>query len=171
MNLVHRYLERETFTNYEDFAKNLKINVPESFNFAYDIIDEYARLEPERLALVWCDDTGEEKRFTFADLKFWSDKTANFLKKNGIKKGDKVMLILRRRYEFYFFCFALCKIGAVYIPSTNQLKEKDIYIETMPQCQMIVAYNCSEIIDCVNKSCSDSETLESTVLVGGAHEG
>lgn len=78
MNLANRYLEREAFTSYEDFAQNLKINIPDSFNFAYDIIDEYARLEPDRLAMVWCDDSGEEKRFTFGDLKYWSDKTANF---------------------------------------------------------------------------------------------
>ncbi|MGI6085571.1 MAG: AMP-binding protein [Acetivibrionales bacterium] len=172
MNLAYRYLDRETFTSYEDFAQNLKINVPESFNFAYDIIDEYARLEPEKLALVWCDDAGEEKSFTFKDLKFWSDKTANFLKNNGIKKGDKVMLILRRRYEFYFFCFALCKIGAVYIPSTNQLKEKDIiYRNNAAGVKMIVAYNWSEVIDSVDKSRGESETLESTVLIGGAREG
>lgn len=172
MNLAYRYLDRETFTSYEDFAQNFKINVPESFNFAYDIIDEYARLEPEKLALVWCDDAGEEKSFTFKDLKFWSDKTANFLKNNGIKKGDKVMLILRRRYEFYFFCFALCKIGAVYIPSTNQLKEKDIiYRNNAAGVKMIVAYNWSEVIDSVDKSRGESETLESTVLIGGAREG
>lgn len=89
MNLAHRYLEKDTFTSYEDFAQNLKINVPESFNFAYDIIDEYAQLEPERLALVWCDDNGEERYFTFSDLKYWSDKTANFLKNNGIKKATR----------------------------------------------------------------------------------
>lgn len=172
MNLAHRYLNKEEFTSYEDFAQNLKIDVPESFNFAYDIIDEYARLEPERLALVWCDDHGEERYFTFADLKFWSDKTANYLKNNGIKKGDKVMLILRRRYEFYFFCFALCKIGAVYIPSTNQLKEKDIiYRNNAAGVKMIVSYNWTEVIDSVEKSRSESTTLESTVLVGGDYEG
>ncbi|NLX63807.1 MAG: AMP-binding protein [Clostridiaceae bacterium] len=172
MNLAHRYLEKETFTSYEDFAQNLKIKVPENFNFAYDIIDEYARLEPERLALVWCDDHGEERYFTFADLKFWSDKTANFLKAKGIKKGDKVMLILRRRYEFYFFCFALCKIGAVYIPSTNQLKEKDIiYRNNAAEVKMIVSYNWPEVIDSIEKSLPDSPTVEATVLVGGEREG
>ena len=172
MNLAHRYLNKEVFTSYEDFAQNLKINVPESFNFAYDIIDEYARIEPDRLALVWCDDHGEERYFTFADLKFWSDKTANYLKSKGIKKGDRVMLILRRRYEFYFFCFALCKIGAVYIPSTNQLKEKDIiYRNNAAGVKMIVSYNWSEVIDSVEKSRADSPTLESTVLLGGGYEG
>ncbi len=172
MNLAHRYLEKETFTSYEDFSQNLKIKVPDSFNFAYDIIDEYARLEPERPALVWCNDHGEERRFTFADLKYWSDKTANYLKSLGIEKGDKVMLILRRRYEFYFFVLALCKIGAVYIPSTNQLKEKDIvYRVNAAGIKMVVTYNWPETIECVEASRHETPTLEKTVLVGGEHEG
>ncbi len=172
MNLAHRYLEKETFTSYEDFAQNLKIKVPDSFNFAYDIIDEYARLEPDRLALVWCDDKGEERRFTFKDLKVWSDKTANYLKSVGIKKGDKVMLILRRRYEFYFFAFALCKIGATYIPSTHQLKEKDIvYRNNAAGVKMVVAYYATDIIDYVEKSRKECPTLETTMLVGGKRDG
>lgn len=82
------------------------------------------------------------------------------------------MLILRRRYEFYFFCFALCKIGAVYIPSTNQLKEKDIiYRNNAAGVKMIVSFNWPEVIDCVEKARPDSTTLEHTVLVGGNHEG
>lgn len=172
MNLAHRYLERENFTSYEDFAQNLKIIVPDNFNFAYDIIDEYARIEPNRLALVWCDDKGDERRFTFSDLKYWSDKTANYLQKAGIKKGDKIMLILRRRFEFYFFCFALCKIGAVYIPSTNQLKEKDIiYRNNAAGVKMIVSYNWPEVIDCIENSLPESKTLESLIMVGGNREG
>jgi acetyl-CoA synthetase len=172
MNFSHRYLEKETFTSYEDFSQNLKIRVPDSFNFAYDIIDEYARLEPDRLALVWCDDHGDERYFTFSDLKYWSDKTANYLKSLGIKKGDKVMLILRRRYEFYFFVFALCKIGAAYIPCTNQLKEKDIvYRINAAEIKMVVTYNWPEMIECVENSREESPSLEKTVLIGGKHEG
>lgn len=172
MNLANRYLEREAFTSYEDFAQNLKINIPDSFNFAYDIIDEYARLEPDRLAMVWCDDSGEEKRFTFGDLKYWSDKTANFLKANGIKKGDRVMLILRRRYEFYFFVFALCKIGAVYIPSTNQLKTMDIVYRTNSAgVKMLITYNWDDTVQSVEESLEESETLEKIVLIGGERDG
>ncbi|NLO93740.1 MAG: AMP-binding protein [Clostridiaceae bacterium] len=172
MNLANRYLEREAFTSYEDFAQNLKINIPDSFNFAYDIIDEYARLEPDRLAMVWCDDSGEEKRFTFGDLKYWSDKTANFLKANGIKKGDRVMLILRRRYEFYFFVFALCKIGAVYIPSTNQLKTMDIvYRANSAGVKMLITYNWDDTVQSVEESLEESETLEKIVLIGGERDG
>ncbi|MCX7773944.1 MAG: AMP-binding protein [Clostridia bacterium] len=172
MNLAYRYLDKDTFGSYEDFAQNLHIHIPDNFNFAYDIIDEYARLEPDRLALVWCDDHGEERTFTFTDLKVWSDRTANYLKSLGIKKGDKVMLILRRRYEFYFFALALCKIGAIYIPSTNQLKEKDIvYRNNAAGVKMIVAYEDGDILSYVEKSREVSPTLETTVLVGGKKEG
>ena len=172
MNLSYRYLEKDTFIDYEDFCRNLRIKVPENFNFAYDIMDEYARLEPQKLALVWCDDHGGERYFTFSDLKMWSDKTANYLTSIGIGKGDRVMLILRRRYEFYFFALALCKIGAIYIPSTNQLKEKDIiYRNNAAGVKMIVAYQSQDIIESVECSRKESPTLEKVMLVGGKKEG
>jgi len=170
MNLAYRYLEKENFDSYDDFCRGLKIKVPDSFNFAYDIIDEYARLEPERKALVWCDDHGDEKTFTFLDLRRWSSKTANYLKSLGIKKGDRVMLILRRRYEFYFFAFALCRIGAVYIPCTHQLKEKDIvYRANAAGAKMIVAYPSDGVIDSVEQALDKSPSVEKLVMVGARY--
>lgn len=172
MNLAYRYLERENFDSYEDFCRGLRIRVPDSFNFAYDIIDEYARLEPDRKALVWCNDFGEEKIFTFLDLKKWSCRTANYLKSLGIKKGDRVMLILRRRYEFYFFALALCRIGAVYIPCTHQLREKDIiYRANAAGVKMIVAYTGTDVVDCVDRSTDESPTVEKLIAVGGKRNG
>lgn len=172
MNLVDRYLETLEFTSYEDFCKSLKIKVPDNFNFAYDIIDEYARLEPERLALVWCDDNGNERCFTFADLKYWSDKTANLLKEAGVKKGDRILLILRRRYEFYFIVFALAKIGAVYIPSTDQLTKKDIiYRNNSASVKMVIAFNQPEVVEHVETAAVESPTLEKLILVGGSRDG
>jgi acetyl-CoA synthetase len=172
MSLINRFLEKTEFSSYKDFCKNLRIKVPENFNFAYDIIDEYARLEPDRLALVWCNDEGEENSFTFADLKYWSEKTANYLKSLGIKKGDRVLLLLRRRYEFYFFVFALARIGAIYIPSTDQLTEKDlIYRNNAASVKMIIGYNLPEIIKHVENSKGESPTVETFVIVGGRREG
>jgi acetyl-CoA synthetase len=172
MNLAYRYLERQEFSSYEDFCDNLKIKIPENFNFAYDIMDEYAHLEPERLALVWCDDNGNERFFTFKELKLWSDKTANLLKREGVRKGDRVMLILRRRYEFYFFAFALAKIGAVYIPCTNQLTEKDIiYRNNAASVKMVIAFNQADIIGHVEMSIAECKTVEKLVLVGGNRSG
>ena len=166
------YLKQTEFTSYEDFCENFKLNIPENFNFAYDIIDRYAIEQPERLALVWCDDNGQEKKFTFSDLKYWSDKTANFLVSKGIKKGDKIMLILKRRYEFYFFAFAISKIGAIFIPSTNQLMKKDIvYRNNAAEVKAIVAFNEGEIIEHVESAKAESPTVENFILVCGYKQG
>lgn len=172
MNLAYKYLEKTDFESYEDFCENLKIKMPDNFNFAYDIIDEYARLEPERLALIWCNDDGEERFITFGELKENSDKAANMLKSQGIKKGDKVMLILQRRFEFYYIVFGLAKLGATYIPSTNQLTEKDIiYRNNAGEIKMIIAFNQPQIISHVEKSLDESPTVQKIMLVGGKREG
>lgn len=172
MNLAYKYIEKEEFNSYEDFCENFKIIVPENFNFAYDIVDEYARLEPERMALVWCDDNGNERKFTFNDLKKWSDKTANMLYDAGIRKGDRVMLILRRRYEFYFVALALAKIGAVYIPSTSQLTQKDIaYRNNAATVKAIIAFNQHEVIQQVEEARENSPSVEMLFLVGGGRPG
>ena len=172
MNLAYKYIEKADFESYEDFCKNFRIKVPENFNFAYDIMDEYARLEPLRTALVWCDDNGNDRSFTFEELKKWSDKTANILSEAGIRKGDRVMLILRRRYEFYFVVLALAKIGAAYIPSTNQLTEKDnAYRNNAASIKAIIAYNQEEVINQVEAAMGKSPTVEMLFLVGGQREG
>lgn len=172
MNLAHRYIGKSDFDSYEDFCENLKIIVPDNFNFAYDIVDEYARLEPSRPALVWCDDNGNERKFTFSEMKKWSDKTANMLSNAGIRKGDRVMLILRRRYEFYFVILALAKTGAVYIPSTHQLTEKDIsYRCNAASIKAVIAFNMPDIIHQVEAAKEHSPTVEKLFLVGGQYEG
>ena len=172
MNLAHRFLEKTEFKYYEDFCENFKLIIPENFNFAYDVIDEYARLEPDRLALIWCNDDGQEKFITFGELKKYSDKAANMFKNQGIKKGDKVMLILRRRYEFYYIVLGLSKIGAIYIPSTDQLTEKDItYRNNKGDIKMIIAYNRTDIIRHVEEFLRDSPAVEKVMLVGGRREG
>ena len=171
MGLDVRYLERTEFSSYEDFSRNFKLKVPENFNFAYDIIDGYAGIEPDRPALVWCDDKGGDRCFTFGDLKYWSDKTANYLKSMGINKGDKIMFILRRRYEFYFFAFAASKIGAIFIPSTNQLMKKDIvYRNNAAEVKAIVAFNDPAIIEHVESAAEASPTVKTYIMVGGKRE-
>ena len=133
--LFTKYVNKNTdYTSYENLKKNFSISIPENFNFAYDIADEYAKNEPNRQALVWCDDNDSERFFTFSDLKLASDKTANFLVKHGITKGDAVMLILRRRYEYWFFLLALHKIGAIAVPATTKLLKKDIYLSKCQSC-------------------------------------
>jgi len=124
-SLLERYVERTEFESYEDFYENLKINVPEDFNFAYDIVDVYAKEQPDKVALSWCDEK-VEKVFTFKDLKYFSDKAANFFTSIGIKKGDRVLLTLKSRYDFWYCMLALHKIKAIAVPATHMLKPEDI---------------------------------------------
>ena len=92
--MLERFLKQTTFTSLDDFYKNFGLIVPEDFNFAYDIMDEWAKETPDRLAMIWTNDQGMEKRFTFADMKHESDKAAGFFHSLGIGKGDMVLLIL-----------------------------------------------------------------------------
>ena len=124
--MVERFLTQTSFASQEDLRRNLHIRVPANFNFAYDVVDAYAAEQPDKKALLWTDDRGEEIQFTFADLKRESDRTASWFRSLGIGKGDAVMLILKRRYEFWFSILALHKLGAVVIPATHLLTKKDI---------------------------------------------
>ncbi|MGL4669670.1 MAG: AMP-binding protein [Methanobacteriaceae archaeon] len=140
--LIENYVNRVDFDSYEDFKENFDFVIPENFNFAYDIVDKYAEIDPNKIALIWCNDDGEEYTFTFADMKKYSDKAANFFKSCGIVKGDAVMLTLKNRYEFWFSIVALHKIGAIAIPATHMLKEKDItYRIENASVKMIVSVN------------------------------
>ena len=124
--LLDRFVDRIEFQSYDDFKHNFSIKIPENFSFAFDVVDVYAAEQPDKLALVWCDDHGNERRFTFADLKHYSDKAANLFKSLGIKKGDHVMLVLKGRYEFWFCLLGLHKLGAIATPATHMLTAKDI---------------------------------------------
>ncbi len=124
--MLEKFLKQATFTSQEDFVENFEIKVPANFNFAYDVVDEWAKIEPNKRAMLWVNDQGEEHTFTFGDLKKYSDQVAAFFQAKGIGKGDMVMLILKRRYEFWFAILALHKLGAITIPATHLLTAKDI---------------------------------------------
>ncbi len=124
-SLMHKFVSRTDFGSYEDFLENFKILVPENFNFSFDVVDAYAMQSPDKRALVWCDDHGQEKILSFRDLKTMSDKAANLFLEHGLKKGDSVMLALRSRWEFWVCMVALNKIGAIAVPATHMLKSKD----------------------------------------------
>ncbi len=125
-SLLNKYLSKTEFSSYEDFYEQFQLNIPEQFNFAYDVVDHYAQENPDKLALVWCNDDNQEKILTFEKLKYYSDKAANLFLKYGIRKGDCVMLTLKSRYEFWISIVALHKIGAIAVPATHMLKAKDI---------------------------------------------
>lgn len=138
--LLSRFVSRVDFESYDDFKNNFKIIVPENFNFAYNVVDTYARDHPEKTALVWCNDNNEEKILNFRELKLLSDKAANLFKKYGIKKGDTVMLTLKSRWEFWVCMVGLNKVGAISIPSTHMLKQKDfVYRIKKADLKMIVS--------------------------------
>jgi len=167
-----KILSQNDFTNHEDFVENFKLNVPENFNFSYDIVDDIALTNPDKLAIVWCDDKGNEAFFTFGQLKEYSNKAANFFKSLGIKKGDPVMLILKRRYEFWFSLLALHKIGAIAIPATHLLTAKDlIYRNNAADIKMVVSVSEEEVIHHIENSLEKSPTLKNKVLIGGKKDG
>jgi acetyl-CoA synthetase len=172
MRMLDNYLDRTEFSSYEDFQDNFRINVPANFNFAYDVVDQWAAQSPEKVAMVWCDEKGNEATFTFKQLKHFSDKTANFFVSLGIGKGDPVMLILKRRYEFWFCIMALHKIGAVCIPATHLLKKKDLtYRNNAAGVKMIVTVAGEEVVTEIDAAHPESPTLVYKALVGGTREG
>jgi len=126
MSLLDKYLPKTEFESYDDFYKNFTINIPENFNFAYDVIDALAQEKGNARAFQWCDEKGAEAAFTFEEMKNLSNKAANALKNAGIGKGDPVMLILKRRWEYWPVILALHKLGAIAIPATHLLTAKDI---------------------------------------------
>ncbi len=167
MNFLSKYLPRIDFDSYEDFKKNYRLNIPENFNFGYDIVDEYARLDPEKPALVWINDEGGERHFTFADVKEQSDRIANVLSSLGIGKGDRVLLILKQRPEIWFTLVALCKLAATAIPATFLLTEKDIiYRCDAAEISMIIAAEDDNVIGHIRNSRAKCKTLRHVGLVG-----
>ncbi|HPM11655.1 MAG TPA: AMP-binding protein, partial [Paludibacter sp.] len=145
--MLKNYLKQTEFSDFEDFTNNYKLLVPEHFNFAYDIVDARAEKEPNKLALLWTNDKGECRQFSFAEMKYYSDQTASYLQSLGIKKGDIVMAILKRRYEFWFTILALHKIGAVIIPATHLLTSKDIiYRNNAADIKAIIAVGEASIL-------------------------
>ncbi|MDD5016520.1 MAG: AMP-binding protein [Eubacteriales bacterium] len=163
--MFEKYVKAD-FRSYEDFKQNFKINVPEHFNFAYDVLDELAVQKPDKKALVWVSENGDQKIFTFADLKVLSDKAANYFRSLGIKKGDKVMLILKRHYEFWYTIMALHKIGAVIIPATHLLTKKDIeYRVCAAGIRMIVCTNEGSVAEQVDLA-ENMPTLKFKAMLG-----
>lgn len=172
MNLLKNFIDRIDYDSYEDLYANFKIHVPENFNFAYDVVDEYARLEPKKEALVWCDDNEESHIFTFKDLSLASKRTANFLISHGIQKGDRVQLMLRRRYEFWFFLLALHRIGAIAVPATNMLAAADLeYRFNAAEIKMVVAYDDPAMQKEVETARAKSPSVQTLVAIGQPRSG
>ncbi len=140
-SILEKYTGSQEFSSYDDFMEQFHVDVPDDFNFGYDVIDAWAEAMPEKEALLWVNDQGEVQHVTYGAFKNITDQCAAFFQGIGIEKGDRVMLILKRRVEWWYSMVALHKIGAVVIPATHMLTEKDI----MYRCHMA---GISGIISC-----------------------
>lgn len=165
--MLERFVKQTQFTSQEDFIKNFRIEVPENFNFGYDVVDAWAAEDPDKEAILWTNDKGECIHFSYADLKKYTDQTASYFQSLGIGHGDKVMLILKRRYEFWYSIIALHKLGAVVIPATHLLTKKDIvYRCNAASIKMIVVAGEEVITKHVIDAMPDSPTVEKLVSIG-----
>lgn len=165
--MVERFLTQTSFTSEEDFKANLHFKVPENFNFAYDVMDVWAEERPDKLALLWTNEQGAELRFTFQDLKEQTDQTAAYFQSLGIGHGDKVMLILKRHYQWWLAMLGLHKLGAIAIPATHMLTTHDIiYRNQRASVKAIVCADDTYIIEQIRAALPKSPTVETVISIG-----
>lgn len=165
--MLENFLDKTHFESYEDFMTNFKVKVPQDFNFGYDVVDRWAETDPDKEALLWTNDKGECRHFTFGDIKRESDKTASFFQSLGIGRGDRVMLILKRHYQFWFSIIALHKLGATVIPATHLLTPKDIvYRCKMADIKAIVCSGDEIVTNHILKALPDCPTVKAVITTG-----
>lgn len=165
--MIERFLKHTSFSSIEDYNKSLEFVIPENFNFAYDVMDEWAKEKPEALAMLWTSDKGEERRFTFKDIKVQTDRTAAYFQSLGIGKGDPVMLILKRHYQWWLAMLAIHKLGAVAIPATHMLTKHDIvYRNNRASVKAIVCADDKYVTEQVLLAMDESPTVETLIGVG-----
>ncbi len=165
--ILSRFLRQTTFVSEEDYAKNLEFIVPKNFNFAYDVVDAWAEVAPDKIALLWTNDEGAERKLSFDDLKRMSDQAASYLGSLGIERGDMVMLIEKRRLEWWITMLALHKLGAVPIPATHMLTSHDIvYRNNAASVKAIICVGEPYVLGEVQKAMPESPTVEILVSIG-----
>lgn len=165
--MIERFLKQTSFKDNEDYTRNLQFIVPENFNFAYDVMDRWAAEAPDDNAIMWVSETGEEKEITFLQLKEESDRAASYLMSLGIGRGDMVMLILKRRYEFWIATIALHKIGAIAIPATHMLTTQDIvYRNNKASIKGIICVGEDYVLTQVKNAMPQSPTIEVLASIG-----
>ena len=171
-HVLKKYCPRIAFESYEDFAQNFRIEPGEDFNFAYDVVDEWARVEPDKRALLWCDDNGAERTFTFADISRLSNQAANAFTDLGLTKGSVVMVILRRRWEYWVTAMALAKIGAIIIPASVQLTRKDIvYRAECSGAQLVICVDDPYVVDQMSQAFPECPAVRNKIVAAGTRDG
>ena len=169
--MLERFLSQTSFASEEDFAKNLHFKIPENFNFAYDVMDILAEEQPEKLAILWTSERGEEVKTTFKEFKEQTDRTAAYLMSLGIGRGDKVMLILKRHYQWWLSMMALCKIGAIAIPATHMLTKQDIiYRNDSASVKAIICANDGYVTTQIQSAMPESPSVKLLVAVNSMSE-
>ncbi|MDR1600485.1 MAG: AMP-binding protein [Oscillospiraceae bacterium] len=163
--LAGRYT-RLDFHTHEEFEQNFRLDIPEKFNFGYDVVDEYARIAPDKPALLWTNPAGDELRLTFGQIALESNRAANALRSLGLGKGDPVLVTLKRRYEFWIVAPALCKLGCVLIPATHQLTRKDVaYRCEAAGVKAIISVNDPYILAETDAARSQCHTLQHALCI------
>lgn len=169
--MLERFLTQTSFVSEEDFEKNLHFKIPENFNFAYDVMDVLAEERPDKLALLWTSERGEEVKTTFKEFKEQTDRTAAYLMSLGIGRGDKVMLILKRHYQWWLSMMALCKIGAIAIPATHMLTKQDIiYRNESASVKAIICANDEYVTTQIQSAMPESPSVKLLVAVNSMSE-
>ena len=159
-------------TEKDGVLTKIEFKNEDKFNFAFDVVDALGRRKPDKLAMLHVSEDGTERRFTFNDMKKESARVANYFKSLGIKRGDRVMLVLKRHYQFWFAVLGLHKLGAVAIPAPNQLLEKDFkYRFEAGRIKAILCTADGEVADAVDGAAAQCPGLEYKILVGGSRDG
>ena len=172
MTLYKQYLEQWEFGSYEDYLKNFKFVVPEHFNFAFDVLDRMAEETPDARALQWCNPQGEARAFTYREISRESSRCANMLQALGVKRGDVVMLVLKRHYEFWISIMALHKLGAVAVPATHLLTKKDIvYRANAADISAIIGTTENVFADQMDAALPECPTIKLRISARGKREG
>lgn len=165
--MLERFLKQVSFHSEEDYNKNLEFIIPNNFNFSYDVMDVWAEEKPNKTALIWTDDEENERFFTFGELKELTDQAASYFLSLGIGKGDMVMLILKRHYEWWISILALHKIGAIAIPATHMLTTHDIvYRNNRAGVKAIVCVGEDYVLEQITAAMSESPTVKTLISIG-----
>ncbi|MEG2087384.1 MAG: AMP-binding protein [Angelakisella sp.] len=170
--MLEKFINRTQFATYEEFRRDYRLTCPKNFNFAVDVVDGWAQSEPEKLALLYCNDAGVTRRFTFTDIARLSRQAAGYLRSLGISKGDRVILQLKRRWQYWVTAVALHRIGAVLIPCSFQMAAKDIvYRANAAEAKLLIAADDPWVIEQVELARPDCHTLQNIALIGEPRSG
>lgn len=170
--MLERFLNRTQFFDYEDFKANYALDYPEDFNFATHVVDAFADTTPDKRALVWCDDTGSTRTFSFAEISDYSKRTAALLKRKGVKHGSRVLLIMKRRWEYWVTVLALHRLGAVAIPASYQLTAHDLtYRINAAKVSTVIIASDEWIVPQATEACDACPSVTLRLSANGAENG